>query len=268
MEELNSKTESKSFESKRVFTLDMRLSVNVDHVASLREARKAKEPDPVHAAVLAKLGGADGITVHLRKDRRHIKERDVRLMKEVVQLPLTVEMGLFDDILEFVLEVVPYKVTLVPERVEEVTTEGGMDLSDKNLRESVIKFSSVLKGKGVRVGVFIDPEKRMVDYALDCGLSFVEINTTAYSRNPSDEDELRKIKEVARYAFEKGLEVMAGHALNIHNVSSIAQILEIDELSIGHSIVSRSIFLGFEKAVQEMKEKMIRSRLLALLNSV
>jgi pyridoxine 5-phosphate synthase len=268
MEELNLKTGSKSFESKRGFTLDIRLSVNVDHVASLREARRSKEPDPVHAAVLAKLGGADGVTVHLRKDRRHIKERDVMLIKEVVQLPLTVEMGLFDDILEFVIQVVPYKVTLVPERVEEVTTEGGMDLSDKKIRELVIKFSSALKEKGVRVGVFIDPENRMVDYALECGLSFVEVNTTAYSRNPSDKDELRKIRESARYAFEKGLEVMAGHELNIHNVSNIAQILEIEELSIGHSIVSRSIFLGFEKAVQEMKEKMIKSRMLALLNSV
>jgi len=244
-------------------TRGIRLSVNVDHVATLREARKGVDPNPVHAAVLAKIGGADGITAHLRSDRRHIKEKDVKLLKEVIDLPLTVEMGLFDDILEFVLEVKPYKVTLVPERPGEITTEGGM-----NVRDNIDKirfYVSKLKSAGIKAGVFIEPDNEVIDYACsECGVDFVEINTTQYSLNPYDERILRKIRVSADYAQRKGLEVMAGHALNYQNVSKIAEIIEIDELSIGYSIVSRAVFVGFEKAVAEMKEIITRARILAL----
>ncbi len=244
--------------------LEIRLSVNVDHVASLREARKEKEPDPAHAAVLAKIGGADGITVHLRKDRRHIKERDVKMIKEVVDLPLTVEMGLFEDILDFVLEVKPEKVTLVPERAGEVTTEGGMDLKPENAQKEVEKFAKALHKQGIKVGAFIDADEKSTEIAKEIGLDFVEINTTQYAKNPHDFKILRKIEEVSKYASEKGLEVMAGHALSIANVSKIAQIIYIEELSIGFSIVARAVFIGFDRAVREMKDEMIRARLLAI----
>ena len=243
---------------------EIRLSVNVDHVASVREARKEKEPDPVHAAVLAKIGGADGITVHLRKDRRHIKERDVKMIKEVIDLPLTVEMGLFEDILDFVLEVKPAKVTLVPERQGEVTTEGGMDLTPENTQKEVEKFAKALKEKGTKVGVFIDADEKSVEIAKEIRLDFVEINTTHYAKDPQNFKIVKKIEEVAKYASEKGLEVMAGHALSVANVSKIAQIIYIEELSIGFSIVARAVFVGFERAVREMKDEMMRARFLAI----
>jgi pyridoxine 5-phosphate synthase len=243
---------------------EIRLSVNVDHVASLREARKEKEPDPVHAAVLAKIGGADGITVHLRKDRRHIKERDVKMIKEAVDLPLTVEMGLFEDILDFVLEVKPAKVTLVPERQGEVTTEGGMDLKPEGTKNEVEKFAKALQEKGIKVGAFIDGDEKTVEIAKEIGLDFVEINTTQYAKDPQNFKIVKKIEEVAKYASEKGLEVMAGHALSVANVSKIAQIIYIEELSIGFSIVARAVFVGFERAVREMKDEMMRSRFLAI----
>ncbi len=242
---------------------EIRLSVNVDHVATVREARRSKEPDPVHAAMLARIAGADGITVHLRSDRRHIKERDVKLIKETIDIPLTVEMGFFDDILEFVMDVKPDKVTLVPEREGEVTTEGGLNIPD-NI-EKVRDYVSRLKSAGIKVGVFIEPDNEMIDYACsDCGVDFVELNTTQYSLNPSDEKILRKIRTSADYASRKGLEVLAGHALSLYNVAKIAEILDIDELSIGHSIVSRAIFVGFEKAVAEMKSVIRQARILSL----
>jgi len=254
-------TQSKNDKEKYI---EIRLSVNVDHVASVREARKEKEPDPVHAAVLAKIGGADGITVHLRKDRRHIKERDVKMIKEVVDLPLTVEMGLFEDILDFVLEVKPEKVTLVPERQGEVTTEGGIDLKPENAQKEVEKFAKALQEKGIKVGAFIDADEKFTEIAKEIGLDFVEINTTQYAKNPHNFNIVRKIEEVAKYASEKGLEVMAGHALNVTNVSKIAQIIYIEELSIGFSIVARAVFIGFEQAVREIKNEITKARLLAI----
>ena len=239
-----------------------RLSVNVDHVATLREARKTTEPSPIYAAFVVKTAGADGVTVHLRQDRRHINEEDVKLIRQSVDLPLTVEMGLFDDILEFVIQVKPFKVTLVPEREGEVTTEGGMNLADEKNFERVKEFSAKLKNAGIRVGVFIDPLTEMIDFASDLSLDFVEINTTEYSKRPWDEKILKDIRTVADYGHRKGLEIMAGHALNIWNVQRIAAIPEIEEFSIGHSIISRAIFVGLERAVREMKETIVKSRMM------
>lgn len=242
---------------------EIRLSVNVDHIATLREARKTYEPSPLQAAFVARTAGADGITVHIRKDRRHIKEKDAVLIRELVPVPLTVEMGFFEDILNFVLELKPDKVTLVPERPEEVTTEGGIDLTkDENLRNVKI-FYEKLKDVGVKVGAFVDPVQDIVKLAK--GLDFVEINTTRYAMFPDDKRILEAVESSAKLASDLGLYVMAGHALNLNNVGRIAQILEISELSIGHSIVSRAVFVGFERAVSEMKETMIKYRLLRIL---
>ncbi len=244
---------------------DIRLSVNVDHVATLREARGGKEPDPVHAAVIVKIAGGDGVTVHLRRDRRHIKERDVKLIRDTLDIPLTIEMGLFDDILKFTLDIKPDKVTLVPEREGERTTESGLNLSKEGGEyDKVRKFVSSFKSEGVKVGAFIDPSGEMVDYAVELGLDFVEINTTAYAQNPQDEKILREIRTTANYASRKGLYVMAGHALSIHNVVKIAQISDIDELSIGHSIISRAIFIGLERAVSEMKNVIRETRIMSI----
>lgn len=240
---------------------DIKLSVNVDHVATLREARKSYDPSPLQAAFIAKTAGADGITVHIRKDRRHIKEKDAELIKELIPIPLTVEMGFFEDILEFVVKLKPHKVTLVPERPEEVTTEGGVNLLEKEHYEKVKVFSEKLKGAGIKVGVFVDPVIEIIKKAK--GLDFVEINTTKYAENPESEKIIKDISDSARYAKEIGLYVMAGHALNLNNVGKICMIPEISELSIGHSIVARAIFVGFERAVAEMKETMIMYRLLS-----
>lgn len=240
----------------------IKLSVNVDHVATLREARKTYEPSPVYAALIAKTAGADGVTVHIRKDRRHIKEEDAYLIKELVKLPLTVEMGFFDDILEFVLKLRPHKVTLVPERPGEVTTEGGVDLLKSENIDLVKRFSEKMKDLDIKVGVFIDPIPQIVDKAV--GLDFVELNTTKYAENPENVAILESIRKAAKLAYDKGLYVMAGHALNLNNVGKISEILEISELSIGHSIVSRALFVGFERAVSEIKETMMKHRVLKI----
>ncbi len=239
-----------------------KLSVNVDHVATLREARGGREPDPVHAAVVVKIAGADGVTVHLRKDRRHIKEKDVKLIKEVVNIPLTLEMGLFDDILEFAIDVKPDKVTLVPERVREVTTERGFDLKDKSEFEQVKRFVGKLREHGIFSGLFVEPEKEVIDKVLDVGADFVELNTTEYAMK-MNLDILHKIAQASKYAVENKLYVMAGHALSVHNIQMVAKIHYISEFSIGHSIISRSIFLGLQKAIEEIKEAIRVSRLLS-----
>jgi pyridoxine 5-phosphate synthase len=226
----------------------------------LREARKTYEPDPVHAAIFARLGGADGITVHIRSDRRHIKERDASLIKEIIELPLTVEMGFFDDILRFVKEdLKPAKVTLVPEREGEVTTEGGLDVVT-NL-EVTSKYIKELLDAGIAPGIFVDPVEKIVEASCKAGAVFIEINTTSYAlaqEKQEKEEKLSIIKNCAEYGKEIGLAIHAGHALNLWNVTQIAQIPQIEEFSIGHSIVSRSIFVGFERAVREMKEAILR----------
>jgi pyridoxine 5-phosphate synthase len=232
----------------------VRLGVNIDHVATIRQARRAQEPDPVHAAFLAELGGADGITVHLRADRRHIQDRDVRLLRETVRTRLNVELAATDEMLQIALELRPDQVTLVPERPEEITTEGGLDvLANASVLEPAIRK---LKDAGIHVSLFVDPSGPQVRRSRELGPDAIEINTASYSEAGPREREgvLRTVAEVAAQAL--GLQVHAGHGLNYENVAAIAAIGEVVELNIGHSIVSRAALVGLERAVRDMKAAM------------
>jgi pyridoxine 5-phosphate synthase len=233
------------------------LGVNVDHVATVRQARRALEPDPVRAALLAELGGADGITVHLRGDRRHIQDRDVEILRQVARTRLNLEMAATQEMVKFALTVKPDQATLVPERREEVTTEGGLDavLNSVALRP-VIKM--LLEG-GVRVSLFVDPDLGQVKEAHKLDARAIEINTAAYSESSDEksrEAALRKVVDAARLGRKLALEVHAGHGLDYRNVRPIAALSEISELNIGHSIVARSVLVGMERAVREMREAM------------
>ena len=233
----------------------VRLGVNIDHVATLRQARRAHEPDPVWAAVQAELGGADGITVHLREDRRHIQDRDVRLLRQIVTSRLNLEMGAVDAILRLACEVTPDEATLVPERREELTTEGGLDVvaNERAVHRVVLE----LKRHGIPVSLFIDPDHRQIETAKLLAADAVEIQTARYSeaRTPADRArELDALAEAARFAREQGLHVHMGHGLNYHNVAAVAALPEVEELNIGHSIVSRAVLVGMERAVREMKD--------------
>ncbi len=231
----------------------MRLGVNVDHVATLRQARGTLYPDPVVAAMLAEYGGANSIVVHLREDRRHIRERDVILIKEIIKIPLNLEMSVNKDIVKFVLGLRPYQATLVPERRQELTTEGGIDLRKDYSR--IKKVVEELKSCGVRVSLFIDPLKVQVDLARKTAADMVELNTGRFSeeKNSAGRKRMRqRIKEVAHYAKTRGFFVAAGHGLDYENVKEIAALKDIEELNIGHSIVSRAVFVGMVGAVEEM----------------
>ncbi len=230
----------------------MRLAVNIDHVATVREARKAREPEPLAAAMLAELAGAEGITIHLRGDRRHIKERDLELLREVVTTKLNVEMAATDEMSTIAARVKPDQVTLVPERPNELTTEGGLDIVS-NLRV-VTESTSRLHKAGIRVSVFIDPDGRQVAAAQEVGSDAIEINTGAYSSaRPAERAGcLEQVRTAAHEARRMKLEVLAGHGLNYVNVRPIAAIPEIVELNIGHSIVSRAALVGMDLAVREM----------------
>lgn len=246
---------------KRREYMPAKLAVNVDHVATVREARKSYYPDPVHAAVLAELGGADGIVVHLRLDRRHVKERDVRIIKEVIKTKLILEMAIDEELIKFAKEVKPYQVTLVPERPEEVTTEGGMNLEGKV--EEVKKVVRELKKANIKVSLFLNPEEKAMELAKKTEAQIVEIHTGVYAEALNDEErerELSKIETAARIAKDLGLIVHAGHGLNYENIGPVAAIPEIEEFSIGHSIVARAIMVGMERAVREMKELILRAR--------
>lgn len=236
----------------------MRLGVNVDHVATLREARKTTEPDPVTAAVLGEQGGADQITFHLREDRRHIQNRDARLLSEMAQTMLNLEMAATPDMKEIALALHPDSVTLVPERREEVTTEGGLDLL--RIGDKVSEVVKALHEGGIRVAAFVNPNLSQIKVAAKLGFNAIEIHTGEYANATRDEVEnaLRAIKHAATAAVKYGLHVHAGHGLTYHNVHPIVQIPEIEELNIGHSIVSRAIFVGIERAVREMVELMRR----------
>jgi pyridoxine 5-phosphate synthase len=232
----------------------IRLGVNIDHVATLRQARRGREPDPVWAAVLAELGGADLITVHLREDRRHIQERDLRLLRETVRVPLNLELAAVDEILAIAREVRPDQATLVPERRQEITTEGGLDLMR---HERVVEQAlRQLHAAGIRVALFLDPDPQQIELARLLGADAVEIQTARYSEARLPDEVNSRLAELiasARYAHEKGLAVHMGHGLNYHNVRPIAAIPHLEELNIGHSIVSRAIFVGMAQAVAEMK---------------
>ena len=233
----------------------MHLGVNVDHTATLREARGTGYPDPVVAALLAEYAGCSSIVVHLREDRRHIKERDVILIRKAAKVPLNLEMSINRDIVNFALGILPNQATLVPERRQELTTEGGLDLSKKT--SSIKKVVSKLQSKGTRVSLFIDPVKRQIDLAMRIGAGIIEINTGKFSDAKTVAQKkrlLRKIKDAACYAKANGLFVAAGHGLNYDNTRDILKIKEIQELNIGHSIISRSLFVGIVGAVEEMLE--------------
>jgi pyridoxine 5-phosphate synthase len=230
------------------------LGVNIDHVATVRQARRTYEPDPVWAAVQAELGGADGITIHLREDRRHIQDRDLYLLKETVHVKLNLEMALAEEIMQIALKVQPDQVTLVPEKREELTTEGGLDLlaHHDRARECVAR----LKDAGIEVSLFIDPERDQVKAAAQMGADAVELHTGNYAEAQTHDDqehELDRLSQAGSVAFEQGLLLHMGHGLTYRNVQPIAEIPDVMELNIGHSIIARALMVGMEQAVSEMK---------------
>ena len=231
------------------------LSVNVDHVATIREARKTNEPDPVAAAVLVELAGADGITIHLREDRRHIKDRDLKLMRQMVKTRLNLEMAATKEMVLIALDTKPDKVSLVPEKREEITTEGGLDvIKHKNQLKNVIRKFHDQK---IPVSLFIDPELAQVECSKTIGGDAIEINTGKYSELKTDSEiakEFKKIQDAVDAAVKLGLNVNAGHGLTYKNVAKIASIQAIEEFNIGHNIVARAVMVGLDKAVKEMIE--------------
>jgi pyridoxine 5-phosphate synthase len=237
----------------------VRLGVNVDHIATIREARRGRDPDPVAAAVLAELAGADGITVHLRGDRRHIQDRDVDLLRRTIATRLNLEAAATPQMVTVAATHKPDTVTLVPERREEITTEGGLDvLLNQNL---VRKTAQDLKAAGVLVSVFVDPDFDQIKAIAKLEIGVIEINTAKYSEALKPQQaasEADKVAQCARASARLGLRVLAGHGLNYRNVRRIVEIPEIEELNIGHSIVARASLVGMERAVREMKELMRR----------
>jgi pyridoxine 5-phosphate synthase len=229
------------------------LGVNIDHIANVRQARKTIEPDPVQFAFLAELGGADSITIHLREDRRHIQDRDAFLLKEIIKTKLNLEMAATDEMLEISKKLLPDFVTLVPEKREEVTTEGGLDVK-KNVKY-LKNFVTSLKDSNIEVSAFIDPLSEQINYSKEIGFDFIELHTGKYAELKGYEqyEELQKIIESTHEANDLGLVVNAGHGLNYNNVKEIASINNMNELNIGHSIVSRALAVGLEKSVREMK---------------
>ncbi len=233
----------------------MRLGVNVDHVATVRQARRTDEPDPVSAAMLAELAGADSIVCHLREDRRHVQDRDLKILRETVRTRLNLEMALSDEIIRIAILVHPDQVTLVPERRQEVTTEGGLDIVGRRaeVQEAVRRFREA----GIPVSLFIDPDREQVQASKVVGAEIVEIHTGTYANAKTAAERLEAVRRVhgaCATARNAKLSVAAGHGLTYRNVREIAAIPEIEELNIGHSIVSRSILVGFERAVFEMRE--------------
>jgi pyridoxine 5-phosphate synthase len=231
----------------------MLLGVNIDHVATLRQARQGVEPDPVMASSLAILGGADGITVHLREDRRHIQDRDLSILREVVPVELNLEMAATSEMIGIALKVEPDMITFVPEKRQELTTEGGLEVRDRksSLRKSIKK----IRDRGILVSLFINPDRDDITTSKEVGADMVEIHTGMFAnaRGYQQEKELSRIMEAVHRSLDTGLMVNAGHGLNYFNVSRVASIKDIRGLYIGHSIISRAVFLGIERAVREMK---------------
>jgi len=238
----------------------IRLGVNIDHVATLRQARLGRDPDPVSAAVLATLGGADGITIHLREDRRHIQDRDLLVLKGVVTTRLNLEMSTAEEIVQLALRAIPDEATLVPEKRQELTTEGGLDLITN--ADKVRSVVTRLRQAGIFVSIFIDPDIEQVDMAQALGAHAIELQTARYSEASTATEiaaELAKLTTAAAHARSRGLKVHMGHGLNYVNVAAIAKIPGVEELNIGHSIVSRAVLVGMERAVREMKDAIVRA---------
>ncbi len=239
----------------------MRLCINVDHVATLRQARKELEPDPVVAAAICELAGVDGIVCHLREDRRHINDRDLRLLKETVKTKLDLEMAATDEMVKIACSIKPDLITLVPEKREEITTEGGLNIN--SAKDRISDAIDAVKNAGIKASVFIEPEAENVDLALEVGADLIEIHTGRFANIKEEEEiilELERIRRTALLAKELGLGVNSGHGLNYLNIVPIANIPEIDEVSIGHSILARAVFVGLDRAVKEMLEIIRRIR--------
>lgn len=237
------------------------LGVNIDHVATVRNARGVSYPDPVSAAAIAEIAGADSITTHLREDRRHIIDRDVQIIRQTIQTKLNLEMAITDEMVKIAYELKPHAICMVPERRAEVTTEGGLNVIAQ--KDAIKKAVTYLQSNGSECSLFIDPQQDQVDGALYTGARVIELHTGAYANAQNEEqrlDELKRIENIAKYAYEHGLKVNAGHGLNYDNVYDIAKIPYINELNIGHSIIARAIFVGLKEAVCQMKDIMQKAR--------
>ncbi|MDE2975278.1 MAG: pyridoxine 5'-phosphate synthase [Gemmatimonadota bacterium] len=234
----------------------MRLYINIDHVATVRQARRTDEPDPVRAAVLAELGGADGITIHLREDRRHIDDRDARLLAATVRTGINFELAAAARMVDIAVELAPMQATLVPEKREEVTTEGGLDLASPSVRDAVGTSLRRLEAAGIRTSLFIDPDRDAVGRSAKLGANAVELHTGEYANASSDAEkaaELARLAAAAARGHALGLAVHAGHGLTYENVTPVAALPHVEELNIGHSVVSRAVLVGLERAAREMK---------------
>ncbi|MDX6917932.1 pyridoxine 5'-phosphate synthase [Pectobacterium carotovorum] len=240
---------------------ELLLGVNIDHIATLRNARGTTYPDPVQAAFVAEQAGADGITVHLREDRRHITDRDVRILRETLQTRMNLEMAVTEEMLNIACEVKPHFCCLVPEKRQEVTTEGGLDVAGQ--QEKINNAVARLSQANILVSLFIDADKGQIDAAVASGAPYIEIHTGAYADASDDEarqHEFERIRDAATYAAAKGLKVNAGHGLTYHNVQPIAALPEMHELNIGHAIIGRAVMSGLKDAVAEMKSLMREAR--------
>ena len=232
----------------------MKLGINIDHVATIRQARGTRYPSPIQAALLAESAGADAITLHLREDRRHIQDRDVEILRELLTTRMNLEMAVTDEMIEIATHIKPQDVCLVPERREELTTEGGLNVAANF--EKIRRACNIFKDNGIRVSLFIDTEPEQLEAAARAGSPVIEIHTGHYANAASDaqsSQELERIQRAAKIASSLGLQVNAGHGLDYHNVYKIAAIKEIEELNIGHAVVAHAIFVGWERAVREMK---------------
>jgi len=241
---------------------EIHLGVNIDHIATLRQARGTTYPDPIHAAAVAEQAGASGITIHLREDRRHIQDRDVYVLAKTIQTRMNLEMAVTDEMITIAEEVKPTYVCLVPEKREELTTEGGLDVAGQltKVKDAVARLAAI----GTKVSLFIDADERQIDAALETGAPYIEIHTGHYADAESEaqqQAELEKIVHGVKYAAAKGIIVNAGHGLHYHNVKPIAEIPEIYELNIGHAIIARAAIDGLDKAVRDMKTLMNEARL-------
>ncbi len=237
------------------------LGVNIDHVATLRQARGTRYPDPVQAAIESEQAGADSITLHLREDRRHIQERDVRLLQDILQTRMNLEMAVTDEMLDIAAELRPADCCLVPERREELTTEGGLDVAGQmgRIREACQRLAEAR----VRVSLFIDADPAQIEAAIECQAPVIEIHTGHYADAPTHalaQAELARIKKAVQLGSEGGLQVNAGHGLHYHNTDAIARMAAIRELNIGHAIIARAVFVGLQQAVREMKQIMVEAR--------
>ena len=240
---------------------ELLLGVNIDHIATVRNARGTNYPDPVQAAFVAEQAGADGITVHLREDRRHITDRDVRILRDTIQTRMNLEMAVTDEMIDIACEIKPHFVCLVPEKRQEVTTEGGLDVAGQ--QDKINAAVRLLSDAGILVSLFIDADHRQIEAAVTSGAPYIEIHTGAYAEAPEGlarQAELSRIRKAATFAASLGLKVNAGHGLTYHNVQPIAELPEMYELNIGHAIIGRALFSGLADAVSEMKQLMREAR--------